>query len=147
MAMVLRMIMHSPQPWGKVGGENRFFEGNREAWRALEEANKAGKLLAIGLFNFDKPHIDRILESFSVKPMVNQILAHVSNTPKELIQYSQNNGILVGAFSPIGHGELLKNKEIAATATKYRVSVPQLCIRDDLQLGLLRYPRRRILCT
>ena len=38
------MIIHSPQPWTKFREEDRFFEGNREARRALEEAYKAGKL-------------------------------------------------------------------------------------------------------
>ncbi|WP_456271186.1 aldo/keto reductase [Bacillus sp. AK031] len=135
------MIIHSPQPWTKFGGEERYSEGNREAWKALEEAYKAGKLRAIGLSNFDKPDIGNILESCSVKPMVNQILAHISNTPSELIQYSQDNGILVEAYSPIGHGELLKNTEIIEIAKKYKVSVPQLCIRYDLQLGLLPLPK------
>jgi len=49
------MIIHSPQPWKQFGEKERFFEGNREAWRALEEAHKAGKLRAIGLSNFQKP--------------------------------------------------------------------------------------------
>jgi diketogulonate reductase-like aldo/keto reductase len=73
--------------------------------------------------------------------MVNQILAHVSNTPKELIQYTQDKGILVEAYSPVVHGELLKNEEIAGIAKKYGVTVPQLCIRYDLQLGLLPLPK------
>ena len=135
------MIIHSPQPWAKFGEEERFFEGNREAWKALEEAYKAGKLRSIGLSNFKKPDIDNILEFCSVKPMVNQILAHVSNTPEELIQYTQDKGILVEAYSPVGHGELLKNKELAETAEKYGVSVPRLCIRYTLQLGLLPLPK------
>ncbi len=135
------MIIHSPQPWAKFREGDHFFEGNREAWRALEEAYKAGKLRAIGLSNFEKPDIDNILKSCSVKPMVNQILAHISNTPLELIQYTQDAGILVEAYSPVGHGELLKNKEIAKVAEKYCVSVPQLSIRYDLQLGLLPLPK------
>jgi diketogulonate reductase-like aldo/keto reductase len=135
------MIIHSPQPWRKFGGDDRYFEGNREAWRALEEAYKAGKLRAIGLSNFEQPDIDNILESCSVKPMVNQILAHISNTPQELIKYSQENGILVEAYSPIAHGELLKNQEVAEIADKYAVTVPQLSIRYVLQLGLLALPK------
>ncbi len=47
------MIIHSPQPWVEVNqSENRYVEGNREAWRALEDAYKAGKLKAIGVSNF-----------------------------------------------------------------------------------------------
>ena len=135
------MIIHSPQPWAKFGEEERFVEGNREAWRALEQAYKAGKLRSIGLSNFQKPDIDNILESCSVKPMVNQILAHVSNTPKELIQYTRDKGMLVEAYSPVGHGELMKNEELARMAKKYGVSVPRLCIRYTLQLDLLPLPK------
>ena len=135
------MLIHSPQPWTEYHGEDRYFEGNREAWKALEEAYQAGKLRAIGLSNFEKGDIDNILEFSSVKPMANQILAHISNTPKELIQYSQEKGMLVEAHSPVAHGELLKNQEVVRIAKKYRVSVPQLSIRYDLQLGLLPLPK------
>lgn len=135
------MIIHSPQPWMEFGEEDRFFEGNREAWRALEEAYEAGKLRAIGVSNFEKEDLDNILSSCTVKPMVNQILAHISNTPKELIQYTQEHGILVEAYSPIAHGELLKNPKVVEMAEKYGVSVPQLSIRYDLQLGLLPLPK------
>ncbi len=135
------MIIHSPQPWNKFGADDRHFEGNREAWRALEEAYNAGKLRAIGLSNFEQADVENILESCSVKPMVNQILAHISNTPKELIQYSQDQGILVEAYSPVAHGELLKNQAVAKIAEKYGFSVPQLGIRYVLQLGLLPLPK------
>jgi diketogulonate reductase-like aldo/keto reductase len=135
------MIIHSPQPWREFGGENRYFEGNREAWRALEEAYEAGKLRAIGVSNFEREDIDNILGSCTVKPMVNQILAHISNTPHELIRYTQEQGMLVEAYSPIAHGELLKNEQVREIAEKYGVTVPQLSIRYDLQLGLLPLPK------
>jgi diketogulonate reductase-like aldo/keto reductase len=73
--------------------------------------------------------------------MVNQILAHISNTPKELIQYNQEKHILVEAYSPFGHGELFKNKKVAAIAEKYGVSVSQLAIRYCLQLDMLPLPK------
>jgi diketogulonate reductase-like aldo/keto reductase len=135
------MMIHSPKPWSEYLGDTSFFEGNREAWRALEEAYKAGKVRAIGLSNFEKADIDNILDYCSVKPMVNQILVHISNTPKEVIQYCQDEGLLVEAHSPIGHGELLKNQEVTAVAKRYKVSVPQLGIRYCLQLGLLPIPK------
>lgn len=135
------MIIHSPKPWAEFKGTEPYFEGNREVWRALEEAYKAGKLRAIGLSNFQREDIDNILGSCSVKPMVNQILAHIGNTPEALIRYSEQNGMLVEAYSPIGHGELMKNRDVAAMAEQYHVSVPQLGIRYCLQLGLLPLPK------
>jgi diketogulonate reductase-like aldo/keto reductase len=135
------MIIHSPKPWAKFKEDEPYFEGNREAWRALEEAYKAGKLRAIGVSNFEKADLDNILGSCSVKPMVNQILVHISNTPKELIKYCQEQNILVEAYSPIGHGELLNNQAIKEIAEKYKVSVAQIGIRYCLQLGLLPLPK------
>jgi len=135
------MIIHSPQPWREFGSDDRYFEGNREAWRALEEAYEAGKLRAIGLSNFQGADIDNILAACTVKPMVNQILAHISNTPHELIRYTQEQGMLVEAYSPIAHGELLKNEQVRVIADNYWATVPQLSIRYLLQLGLLPLPK------
>jgi len=135
------MLIHSPQPWKQFGEADRFFEGNKEAWRALEEAYKAGKLRSIGVSNFKKVDLDNTLSSCTVAPMVNQLLVHVSNTPFELIKYSQTKGILVEAYSPIAHGAVLQNKKLKEMAEKYGVTVPQLCIRYDLQLGTLPLPK------
>ncbi|MCU1346608.1 MAG: aldo/keto reductase, diketogulonate reductase [Acidimicrobiia bacterium] len=135
------MIIHSPQPWQEFGSHDRYLEGNREAWRALEDAYNAGKLRAIGLSNFQPADIDNILTGCTVAPMVNQVLAHISNTPTALIAYSQQHGMLVEAYSPIAHGELLKNQQVADIADRYGVSIAQLSIRYVLQLGLLPLPK------
>lgn len=135
------MIIHSPKPWREYGQENRYFEGNVAAWNALEEAYKAGKLKAIGVSNFLQGDLENIIKHCEIKPMVNQVLAHISNTPFELIDYCHKEGIAVEAYSPIGHGELFKNDSIKEMAEKYAVSIPQLCIRYDLQLGLITLPK------
>jgi len=135
------MIIHSPQPWAEFRQGEHFFEGNLQAWRALEEALQAGKVRAIGLSNFEREDLDNILENGSVRPAVNQILAHVGNTPFELIDYIKGKGILVEAYSPFGHGEILQSETLVAMAASYGVSVPQLAIRYCLQLGLLPLPK------
>lgn len=135
------MLIHSPQPWAEFREENRYVDGNREAWRALEDAYRAGKLRAIGISNFEKQDIDSLLEGCTIAPMVNQLLVHVSNTPFELIAYSESKQMLVEAYSPVAHGEMLKNPAVQVIADKYNVSVPQLCIRYVLQLGTLPLPK------
>lgn len=135
------MIIHAPQPWGKWRKKERFFEENVQVWKALEEAYKAGKLKAIGVSNFLKDDLQNILDHCEVKPMVNQILVHVGNTPMKLIEFCQKNDIVVEAYSPIAHGKALKNKDIQAMADKYQVSVPQLCIRYVLDLGTVALPK------
>ena len=136
------MIIHSPQPWTEVNqSDNRYIEGNREAWRALEDAYKAGRIRAIGVSNFIREDIDNLWEGCEIKPMVNQVLCHISNTPLDLIEYCQSKGIIMEAYSPVAPGEAMKNEKIAEMADKYGVSIPQLCIRYDIQLGMVVLPK------
>ncbi|MCF1684958.1 aldo/keto reductase [Tetragenococcus halophilus] len=135
------MIIHSPQPWSDFRNGEHFYEGNLEAWRAMEEAYNDGKIRAIGVSNFEQKDLENILENGTVEPMVNQVLAHVSNTPFDLIEFCQKHDILVEAYSPVAHGEILDNKEIKELAEKYNVSPAQLSIRYCLQLGLLPLPK------
>lgn len=134
------MLIHSPQPWDDFRGGD-YAEGNRAAWRALEEALAAGKLRSIGVSNFQQADIEGLLEGASVVPHVNQLLVHVGNTPAELIEYCTGKGILVEAYSPMAHGEMMKNSEVTAMAERYGVSVPQLCIRYTLDLGTVSLPK------
>jgi diketogulonate reductase-like aldo/keto reductase len=134
------MLIHAPQPWNDFRGGN-YSAGNLAAWRALEEAYQAGKLRAIGVSNFLPADLENIIEHGTVTPHVNQILVHAGNTPSELIAYCQSKGILVEAYSPIAHGEILNNQGVAAIAQKYGVSVPQLCIRYTIQLGTVSLPK------
>lgn len=136
------MIIHSPQPWSQWRkAKNRYFAENIEVWRAMEDAYKGGKLKAIGVSNFLVDDLQNILDHCEIKPMVNQILCHISNTPLDLIDFCEKNDILVEAYAPIAHGRVLKNKEIAAMASKYGVTIAQLCIRYDLQLGTVALPK------
>ncbi len=135
------MIIHAPQPWAEWRGERRYFEENREVWRALEDAHTAGKLREIGVSNFLCDDLESLLPHCRIKPAVNQVLAHIGNTPDELIAFCKENGIAVEAYSPIAHGEALKSPVITETAKKYAVSPAQLCIKYILQLGLIALPK------
>ncbi|MFD7293039.1 aldo/keto reductase [Streptomyces sp. NPDC059897] len=134
------MLIHSPQPWDDFRGGD-YADGNRAAWRALEEAYQAGKIRSIGVSNFQQRDLENILQSASVVPHVNQLLVHAGNTPAELLDYCAGKEILVEAYSPIAHGAILDNAEVRAMAEKYGVSVPQLCICYTLQLGTVSLPK------
>lgn len=135
------MIIHCPQPWAEFRGERRYFTENKEVWRALENAYKDGKVKAIGVSNFLVDDLENILDGCKVKPMVNQILTHITNTPLELINFCREHGILCEAYSPIAHGEAFKNRLILSVAEKYSVTPAQLCVRYALQLGMVVLPK------
>lgn len=135
------MIIHSPQPWDEFRDERRYYEENKAVWRALEDGYRAGKLKAIGVSNFLVDDLESLLADCTVKPMVNQILAHIGNTPEELMAFCEKNDILVEAYAPIAHGVALQNRNLVAMAEKYGATVPQLCIKYVLQLGTVALPK------
>ncbi len=136
-----QVIIHSPQPWTEFGTEYRYEKENREVWRALEDACIAGKVKVIGVSNFNQSDLENILSSCRIKPMVNQILLHISNTDLDLLDYCDKHHILVEAYSPIAHGEALKNPSIIEMSKKYNVSTAALCIRYVIQLGTIALPK------
>ena len=69
------------------------------------------------------------------------MLFHIGNTPDDLLSYCTGEGILIEAYSPIAHGEILHNPDVLAMAERYSVTVPQLCIRYALQLGTVPLPK------
>ena len=135
------IIIHCPQPWAEFRGAKRYFKENKEVWKALEDAYLAGKAKSIGVSNFLIDDLVNILEDCRIKPMVNQILLHIGETPSSLVEFCRRNNILVEAYSPIAHGAALKNRQVAEVAAKYGVTIPQLCIQYTLQLGTVSLPK------
>ena len=136
-----QMIIHAPQPWSEFRDTKRYFAENKAVWRALEDAQAAGKVRVIGVSNFLQDDLENLLSDCRVQPMVNQILLHISNTNQELLNFCKEQHIQVEAYSPIAHGEALKNPVIAQMAKKYGVSAAQLCVRYVLQLDTVALPK------
>lgn len=135
------ILIHDVKVWEERDKDYRYEKENREVWRALEKAYQDKQVKAIGVSNFEIVDLKNIIDHATIKPMVNQIKVHIGNTPFELIEYCQKNGIVVEAYSPIGHGDLLKNESLIEMAKKYDVSVAQLAIRYTLQLGCVTLPK------
>lgn len=138
------VIIHAPRPWDEMRIQpltNRYFEENRQVWQALEEAYAAGTVKAIGVSNFDIDDLENLFEVAKVKPMLNQIKYHIGSRDEELVQFCQENNLVVEAYSPIGTGKLLNNHEIKKIADKYGKSTAQIAIRYCYQKGLVVLPK------
>lgn len=127
-------------PANPVSTGNDWDAVNQESWQAMIELYKTGKARAIGLSNFLPHHIASLLQT-EVKPMVDQIENHPGYVQRDAIDFCMENDILVEAWSPMGSGALLNHPQMMTVAEKYGRSVAQMCIRWNLQKGLLPLPK------
>ncbi|MCL2284589.1 MAG: aldo/keto reductase [Fibromonadales bacterium] len=134
-------LIHWPNPlkFRAEGYEKR----NAESWKAMEELYAAKKIRAIGVSNFMPHHLDALLKTATVQPMINQIRMHPGHAQKETVAYCKERNILIEAYSPLGGtgGDLLTKPLIQELSKKYQVSVSQLCIRWCLQMGIVPLPK------
>ena len=136
------IIIHSPQPWVNVNqSADRFFEGNLEAWRALEEAYKAGKLRAIGVSNYQPEHLRTIIEATGVTPAVNQVEINPYLTQEPLRALHAELGIVTEAWSPLGRRADLDDSVIVGIAERLGRTPAQVILRWHIQRGIIVFPK------
>lgn len=114
---------------------------NRDTWRAMETLYKSGRVKAIGVSNFLKHHLENIMQTAEIAPMVDQLQFHPGYMQKETVSFCKENGILVEAWSPLGSGEMLTHPLLVQIAEKYGVSVAQLLLRWALAHEILPLPK------
>ncbi|MBS0956732.1 aldo/keto reductase [Lactiplantibacillus plantarum] len=121
------------QPYGDVVG----------AWRALEEAYKAGKIRAIGVSNFYGDQLKNLELSNEVKPAINQIEVNPWYQQKSEVTFAQSDDIQAEAWAPFAEGkhQIFTNKVIAEIANKYGKSNGQVILRWLLQRGIVVIPK------
>ncbi|MDB5159999.1 MAG: aldo/keto reductase [Candidatus Saccharibacteria bacterium] len=132
-------LIHAPWPWSDRGGD--YTEGNIQAWKALEEIYKSGRAKAIGVSNFNSTQLQSILDNGTVVPAANQIRFFIGFTQEETTQFSQDQGILIEAYSPLATGRILNNPDVKKIAEKYDKTVAQVSIRYTLQRGTVSLPK------
>lgn len=138
-----QVLIHSPKPWDEIllGTKKSYFKENLAVWKAMEEAVVDGKVRSIGVSNFDVADLANIVENGTILPAVDQLEVHIGHTPAVVMKYCKDHNILIMAYSPNATGLLKDNPLVVSLAEKYHVSVPQLSIRYDLQLGTMPLPR------
>ena len=132
-------LIHWPANRKQFGDEAKRI--NAETWKALEELYAEGKVKAIGLSNFLPHHIEELMESTKVKPMVNQIEFHPGWAQLEISEYCQKNDIVVEAWSPLGRKAVLDNEVLKGIGEKHGKKTAQVCVRWILQHGILPLPK------
>ena len=131
-------LVHWPVP---VDHKDNWEKINEETWRAMEEALEEGKVKAIGVSNFMPHHMDALLKTAKVKPVINQLYLNPSDAQEEIVNYNKELDILSEAYSPLGSGTIFSVEAIKDMAEKYNKSLAQIVLRWSIQKGFLPIPK------
>lgn len=123
-------LLHWPKPSPDC---TEWKELVRESWEVLEEYYHRGKLRAIGVSNFLPHHLNALMETADVRPMVDQLELHVGYMQEMAVQYCKSWGIQVQAWSPFGRRRVLEEPVVLRMAEKYRTSPARFLLGFLLQ--------------
>lgn len=112
-----------------------------ESWRALETAQRLGKVRSIGVSNFGAAHIENLLENARVVPAVNQVEVHPFCQRQPLVDLCNKNGIVIEAYSPLARGNKLQDPTIGAIAEKYGKTPAQILLNWSASKGNIVLPK------
>ncbi|MGA5319313.1 aldo/keto reductase [Streptomyces seoulensis] len=125
-------LIHWPTP-----ARDRYLD----TWRALERILAEGRARAIGVSNFQVPHLRRLMEHSGIVPAVNQIELHPALQQAELRAFHAEHGIATEAWSPLAQGAVLGDEAILSAARAHGVTPAQVVIRWHLQTGNVVIPK------
>eukprot|EP00108_Taenia_solium_P009083 TsM_000353300 transcript=TsM_000353300 gene=TsM_000353300 len=119
-----------------------------DTWKAMEELVSAGLVKSIGVSNFNKRQIERILASCTIVPAVNQVEVNINWLNAKLIEFCHSKNILVEGYSPFGSPgyvdsvgikakSMLDNESVVEVAHKHGKTPAQVLLRHGLQRGIV----------
>jgi alcohol dehydrogenase (NADP+) len=109
-----------------------------DTWKALETLVDHGKCRAIGLSDVGLKELKPIVEAARIKPAVVQVESHPYLPETELLEYCKQNGIVLLAFAPLGHGMkpgLLEDPVILGIAARVKKTPAQVLLAWAVQRG------------
>ncbi|BCW65772.1 oxidoreductase [Arthrobacter sp. NicSoilB4] len=113
-----------------------------DTWKALIELQKQGRVKTIGVSNFTKEGLQRLIDETGVVPAINQVELHPFFNQAELREFNASKGILTQAWSPLGQGgELLESAVIGQIAAKHGATPAQVVIAWHLAIGNVVIPK------
>jgi len=111
------------------------------SWRALERIFGEGRARSIGVSNFLVPHLEELLAHAKVVPAVDQIEVHPFLQHRDTRAFCAAHGIVVEAYSPLTHGERLRDATVTKVAKRVGRSNAQVLLRWGIQHGMVVLPK------
>jgi 2,5-diketo-D-gluconate reductase A len=125
-------LIHWPAPT-----QDRYVD----TWRALETLKRDGRARSIGVSNFEESHLDRLRDSATETPVINQVELHPLLPQTALRTANASRGIVTESWSPLGRGRLLTDPTLTTIAERHDRSVAQVVLRWHVQQGLVVIPK------
>jgi len=114
---------------------------NVETWKAMEELYFEGRIRAIGVSNFNPPHIKDLIQNAEIVPMVNQVEFHPYLVQRDLLSFCLEHDIRLEAWSPLMRGKVLRDSVIQKIAENHGKTPAQVVLRWDMQLSIITIPK------
>ncbi|MRG60967.1 aldo/keto reductase [Agromyces sp. CFH 90414] len=127
-------LIHWPTP-----ARDRYVE----TWKAFEQLRETGRVRSIGVSNFLRHHLERLLDETDVVPVVDQIELHPAHQQPETTTFADEHGIRIEAWGPLGQGKypLFELPEVTEAASAHGKTPAQVVIRWHLQRGHILFPK------
>jgi 2,5-diketo-D-gluconate reductase A len=126
------MLIHWPTP-----AHNQYVD----TWKGLIAARENGLVRAVGVSNFTRAQLERIIDETGVIPVVDQIETHPHFQQPDMLAYFADRGIHHQAYSPLGSGQVLDDPVIAKIARTVGKSPAQVILRWHIQRGSIVIPK------
>lgn len=112
-----------------------------ETYRAIERLYDEKLIRVTGVSNHHEPHLQKLLATANIQPMVNQIELHPYLSQEPLRAFCQENNIAITAWSPLGRGGVLQDETIIEIGGQYGKSAAQVVLRWHYQHGIVTIPK------
>jgi len=150
-------LLHLPVPWADYDADKyalptfAFPDGKIElfdttfnqVWAQMEELLDTGKVKAIGVSNFSVKNLKKLLETAKVVPAANQMEIHPYLIQQDVLDFCNEKGIHVTAYTPTGRSTVQQEPLIQELATKYNSTPVQVILGWGLARGISLATRSR----
>jgi 2,5-diketo-D-gluconate reductase A len=116
-------------------------DGPTWAWGGMERARELGYTRSIGVSNYDVRDLDQVIAVAKVAPVVNQVQFSPFEYRRRLLNASEQRGVAVEAYSPLGTGRHLANETVKRLASRVGRTPAQMLLRWCLQRNLIVIPK------
>ena len=111
------------------------------AWPGMERACEQGYARSIGVSNFSLPELDELLGGAERRPVVNQVQFSPFEYRRQLQEGCEQRGVAIEAYSPLGTGRHLQDREVERIAQRVGRTTAQVLLRWSIQRGTIVLPK------